>query len=185
MAADRVARLGVPDSIACRTESSSPAQVACVGTRTRPPRRRARGLEVLALTSARMRHHRRRRGRNASSQSGDVVVNCAAYTKVDDAETRRGRAHARSTSTGAENVARACARAGAEFIHVSTDYVFSGSSPTAGRGPMRSTTRPGPLSVYGRSKLAGEFAVLAAMPDAHVVRTSWIYSGGAAATSSR
>lgn len=110
--------------------------------------------------------------------SDDVVVNCAGFTKVDEAEADPERAHAVNVG-GPENIAHACARAGASFIHLSTDYVFSGVFSDIGDEP-----RPydiddvtGPCSVYGRSKLAGEFAVLAAMPDAHVVRTAWIYEG--------
>lgn len=106
----------------------------------------------------------------------DVVVNCAAFTKVDDAEGDPDRAYLVNV-TGAENVAQACARAGASFIHLSTDYVFSGSFPDEPR-PYDIDDETGPLSVYGRTKLEGEFAVLSAMPDAHIVRTAWIYEGG-------
>lgn len=105
-------------------------------------------------------------------QPGDVVVNCAAYTKVDAAEEDQDRAHA-VNALGPENVAHACARAGADLIHISTDYVFSGSK----RRPYEIDDETGPLSVYGRTKLAGELAVLAAMPDAHIVRTAWLYEG--------
>lgn len=106
----------------------------------------------------------------------DVVVNCAAFTKVDDAEGDPDRAYLVNV-TGAENVAQACARAGASFIHLSTDYVFNGSFPDEPR-PYDIDDETGPLSVYGRTKLEGEFAVLSAMPDAHIVRTAWIYEGG-------
>ena len=101
-----------------------------------------------------------------------MVINCAGYTKVDAAEADEPRAHAVNT-VGPENVAHACARAGAELIHISTDYVFSGAQ----RHPYEIDDETGPLSVYGRTKLAGEFAVLAAMPDAHIVRSAWIYHG--------
>jgi dTDP-4-dehydrorhamnose reductase len=109
--------------------------------------------------------------------SGDVVVNCAAYTKVDDAERDEASATAVNVA-GAENVAWACARAGAELIHISTDYVFGGDFGGGQAHPYEIDDETGPLSVYGRTKLGGEFAVLAAMPSAHVVRTSWIYRGG-------
>jgi dTDP-4-dehydrorhamnose reductase len=134
-----------------------------------------RGHEVLALTSAQCdvtdptsieRH----------VDADDAVINCAAYTKVDEAERDEDRAFA-VNATGAENVAHACARAGAGLVHVSTDYVFSGDFGGGDRHPYEIDDETGPLSVYGRSKLAGEFAVLAALPDAHVVRTSWIFSG--------
>jgi dTDP-4-dehydrorhamnose reductase len=135
-----------------------------------------RGRDVLALRSAECdvtdpaaveRH----------IDADDAVINCAAFTKVDEAEQAEARAWA-VNATGAENVAHACARAGACLVHVSTDYVFSGDFGGAERRPYEIDDETGPLSVYGRSKLAGEFAVLSAMPDAHVVRTSWIFSGG-------
>lgn len=107
----------------------------------------------------------------------DVVVNCAGYTQVDGAETEPERAAAVNTD-GPQNVAQACARAGASFIHLSTDYVFSGSFGPGEPRPYDIDDETGPLSVYGRTKLAGEFAVLAAMPDAYIVRTAWIYEGG-------
>ena len=105
-------------------------------------------------------------------QAGDVVINCAAYTKVDAAEEHPERAQA-VNATGPENIAQACARAGADLIHISTDYVFSGSQ----QRPYEIDDETGPLSVYGRTKLAGEMIMLAAMPDAHIVRTAWIYEG--------
>lgn len=105
----------------------------------------------------------------------DVVVNCAAFTKVDAAEAEPDRAQAVNVG-GAENVAHACARAGASLIHLSTDYVFSGLFDGTPQ-PYDINDATGPLSVYGRTKLAGEFAVLSAMPDAHIVRTSWVYEG--------
>jgi dTDP-4-dehydrorhamnose reductase len=133
---------------------------------------RRQGRDVLALTSSRWDIT------DASAaarfvEAGDVVINCAAYTKVDAAETDQARAHAVNVA-GPENIAHACARVGADLIHISTDYVFSGSK----RRPYEIDDETGPLSVYGRTKLAGELAVLAAMPDAHIVRTAWIYQGG-------
>jgi len=106
-----------------------------------------------------------------------VVVNCAAYADVDGAEGDESTAYAVNV-TGPENVAQACARAGAQMIHISTDYVFGGSFPGATPRPYELDDETGPLSVYGRTKLAGELAVLAALPDATVVRTSWVYTGG-------
>jgi dTDP-4-dehydrorhamnose reductase len=136
-----------------------------------------RGRDVLALTSAQCDVT------DASAverhiDADDAVINCAAYTKVDDAERDEARAWAVNAG-GAENVAQACARAGATLVHVSTDYVFSGDFGTDERRPYEIDDRTDPLSVYGRSKLAGEFGVLAAMPDAHVVRSAWIFAGGA------
>src|SRR5215212_6613599 len=132
---------------------------------------RTQGRDVLALTSSQWDIT----DAAAAEQfiaAGDVVVNCAAYTKVDDAEKDEDRAYAVNV-TAAENVAHACARAGADLIHISTDYVFAGSQ----RRPYEIDDETGPLSVYGRTKLAGELLVLAAMPNAHIVRTAWIYEG--------
>ena len=107
-------------------------------------------------------------------RSGDVVVNCAAMTNVDAAEKDPVTAEA-INAAGPGNIARACARAGARLVHISTDYVFSGDS----RIPYEVGDSTGPLSVYGRTKLDGERAVQAALPEAHIVRTSWVYTGAA------
>ncbi len=133
-----------------------------------------RGLDVLALTSAEWDIT----DADAAERfvvPGDVVVNCAAYTAVDAAEGDPERANA-VNALGPGNVARACAVAGARMIHISTDYVFSGSFDGAPR-PYDVDDATGPLSVYGKTKLAGERAVHAALPDAHVVRTAWVYTG--------
>jgi dTDP-4-dehydrorhamnose reductase len=129
------------------------------------------GRDVLALTSAEW-DITDPTAAERFIQSGDVVINCAGYTKVDAAEADPERAHA-VNAVGPESIAHACARAGADLIHISTDYVFSGTS----RRPYEIDDETGPLSVYGRTKLAGELMVLAAMPDAHIVRTAWIYEG--------
>ena len=133
-----------------------------------------RGLDVLALTSSQWDITDAGAAERIVA-SGDVVVNCAAYTAVDGAESDPERAHA-VNAVGAGNVARACANAGARMIHISTDYVFSGAFDGAPR-PYDIDDATGPLSVYGKTKLAGEQAVHAALPDAHVVRTSWVYTG--------
>jgi dTDP-4-dehydrorhamnose reductase len=110
--------------------------------------------------------------------TGKTVVNCAAYTNVDAAERDEVGAYA-VNATGALNVARACAVAGARLIHVSTDYVFDGDFGGASPRPYEPGDRSAPLNVYGKSKLAGEQAVLSTLPAATVVRTSWLYTGGA------
>ena len=92
----------------------------------------------------------------------DVVVNCAAYTNVDGAESEPELADA-VNGAGAGNVARAAATAGAWTIHVSSDYVFDG---TANQAYVESG-RVNPTSAYGRSKLAGERAVAQAAPGRH------------------
>ncbi len=108
----------------------------------------------------------------------DVVVNCAGYTKVDAAEADPDRAYA-VNATGPENLAQACARAGRR-LHPPVHRLRLQRRVPGGRArrPYDIDDETGPLSVYGRTKLAGEFAVLAAMPDAHIVRTAWIYEGG-------
>ena len=137
---------------------------------------REQGRDVLALTSSDWDITDPTAAERFIS-ADDVVVNCAGYTKVDAAEADPGRAAAVNTA-GPEYIAHACARAGASFIHLSTDYVFSGVFPDGEPRPYDIDDETGPLSVYGQTKLAGEFAVLAAMPDAHIVRTAWIYEGG-------
>ncbi|WP_353828584.1 dTDP-4-dehydrorhamnose reductase [Agromyces sp. SYSU T0242] len=101
----------------------------------------------------------------------DVVLNCAAYTRVDDAETNESLAYS-VNATGVELLARACAAHGARLVTVSTDYVFDGaaSSPYAEDRPRD------PLNAYGRTKAAGEELAIAAHPDGtYVVRTAWLY----------
>ena len=131
-----------------------------------------RGYEVCALT------HRDwditdPRAAERFVAEDDLVVNCAAATNVDGAETDPDGAYA-INATGAENVAHACARVGAHLVHISTDYVFGGEQ----HHPYDVGDTTNPLGVYGQSKLAGEIAVLAALPDANIVRTSWVYTGG-------
>ena len=103
----------------------------------------------------------------------DVVVNCAAYTAVDDAESHEGQAFS-VNAVGAANVADACRTSGARLVHISTDYVFSGDAtePYAEDAPLA------PLSAYGRTKAAGEWAVQARCPQAWIVRTAWLYGAG-------
>jgi dTDP-4-dehydrorhamnose reductase len=133
---------------------------------------RKQGRDVLALTSSEW-DITDAPAAERFIEPGDVVINCAAYTKVDAAESDEARAHA-VNAVGPANIAHACARAGADFIHISTDYVFGGTKGS----PYEIDDETGPASVYGRTKLAGEFALLAAMPDAHIIRTAWIYEGG-------
>jgi len=103
----------------------------------------------------------------------DVVINCAAYTKVDLAEGE-GREKAFAVNGAAVgNVASAASAVGARLLHVSTDYVFDG----AARSPYREDAPTNPQSVYGQSKLAGEREALA-YDRALVVRTSWLFGPG-------
>jgi len=103
--------------------------------------------------------------------SPDLVINAAAYTAVDKAEEEPALAF-RINGEGAGEAAAAARQAGAPIIHISTDYVFDGAAPE----PYTEDAEPNPLSVYGRSKLAGEDAVRAANPDHLILRTAWVYS---------
>lgn len=101
----------------------------------------------------------------------DVVINCAAYTAVDDAETHEADAFA-INAEGAQNLALAARAAGATLIHVSTDYVFNGQATT----PYDENDERDPLGAYGRTKAAGEELILEAYPAGSViVRTAWLY----------
>jgi dTDP-4-dehydrorhamnose reductase len=105
------------------------------------------------------------------SHAPSVVVNCAAYTRVDDAEADEAAA-LRLNGDGVRNLASECAALGARLIHVSTDYVFSGDATS----PYAEDAPTGPRSAYGRTKLAGEQAVLELLPEQGiVVRTAWLY----------
>ncbi|HSF96472.1 MAG TPA: dTDP-4-dehydrorhamnose reductase [Thermohalobaculum sp.] len=101
----------------------------------------------------------------------DLVINAAAYTAVDQAESEPEAAHRLNAAAPGE-IAGACADAGAALIHISTDYVFDGTGARA----YRETDATGPIGVYGASKLAGEAAALTANPRTVVLRTSWVYS---------
>jgi len=109
--------------------------------------------------------------RTVAAIKPDIVVSAAAYTTVDRAEDEPGLVFA-INEAGAGAVAAAAARAGAPVIHLSTDYVF----PGGGDHPYREDDRTGPVSVYGRSKLAGEHAVAATNPRHVILRTAWVYS---------
>lgn len=108
---------------------------------------------------------------DAAAAGHDVIINAAAYTKVDDAETHEAEAHA-VNAEGAGNLARAAARIGATLVQVSTDYVFDGSAsdPYPEGAPLN------PVSAYGRTKGEGERLVREIHPEGTVVvRTAWLY----------
>jgi dTDP-4-dehydrorhamnose reductase len=106
-----------------------------------------------------------------ASAKPDVVVNCAAWTAVDAAQAHEDEALA-INSGGAGHLAAACADVGAVLVHLSTDYVFDGLSST----PYAEGAITAPRTAYGRTKLAGELAVRAALPEScYVVRTAWLY----------
>jgi dTDP-4-dehydrorhamnose reductase len=105
----------------------------------------------------------------------DVVVNCAAWTDVDGAETAEDDARA-INATGAGNLATAAEKVGAFLVHVSTDYVFDGASK---RGEAWLESDPvSPLGAYGRTKLEGEQLIAAAGTNHAIVRTAWLFGPG-------
>ncbi|MGH3837398.1 MAG: dTDP-4-dehydrorhamnose reductase [Pseudonocardiaceae bacterium] len=108
----------------------------------------------------------------ASAGTRLVVINAAAYTAVDAAQGHGAQRAQAVNADGPAHLARACAAHRAHLVQVSTDYVFAGD----GAGPHRVDDPTVPRSVYGRTKLAGERAVLSSGSAAHVVRTAWLYS---------
>ena len=100
----------------------------------------------------------------------NLIVNAAAYTAVDKAESEPKIAH-RINAEAPEALAKAAAKCGAALVHISTDYVFSGQEPS----PRKEADEVGPLSMYGKTKLAGEEAIRQVL-DRHVIlRTAWVY----------
>jgi dTDP-4-dehydrorhamnose reductase len=107
----------------------------------------------------------------------DAIINCAAHTDVDGAESDRdGAAAVNATAPGL--LGAAAARCGAWIVHVSTDYVFDGEKAS---GPYVESDATGPRSVYGATKLLGERALALSAPDGHtIVRTAWLFGAGGA-----
>jgi dTDP-4-dehydrorhamnose reductase len=104
----------------------------------------------------------------------DVVVNCAAWTAVDEAEEHEDAAFS-ANAVGPANLAQACAGRSTSLVHFSTDYVFDGLA----RSPYAEESSPHPRSAYGRTKAAGERAVQAILPArSWIVRTAWLYGAG-------
>lgn len=101
----------------------------------------------------------------------DVIINCAAYTAVDKAETEKDQAFL-VNHQGVKNLVELCEEEDVKLIHISTDYVFPGN----GTSPYKTTDSTDPLGVYGASKLAGEEEILKSSIDGFIVRTSWVYS---------
>jgi dTDP-4-dehydrorhamnose reductase len=106
-----------------------------------------------------------------STTAPQLVVNAAAYTAVDKAESEPDAAH-EGNVVGPATLAQSCARSGVRFIHISTDFVFDGAASQ----PYKPEAATSPLGEYGRSKLAGELAVKSALPTALILRTGWVYS---------
>lgn len=101
----------------------------------------------------------------------DFIINCGAYTAVDKAEEEPDMANLINNSAPKE-IARYCKESGSRLIHISTDYVFNGRFDL----PITENDYPNPLSVYGKTKLSGEQAVLNTDSNAYIIRTSWVYS---------
>ncbi len=106
----------------------------------------------------------------------DVVIHCAAMTKVDDCETNRDLAF-KLNEEGSRNVAIACTAAGARLLAISTDYVFSGEPPKE-PWAWSETDIPRPRTVYGLSKFAGEQMIQMLCPNAAILRIAWLYGAG-------
>ena len=103
----------------------------------------------------------------------DVVINCAAHTKVDLCEDDKENA-VMINVVGAENLAKAAAAIGAKIVHLSTDYIFDGEADT----PYVEESKTNPQSVYGETKLKSEQVVMAGNPKYFIVRTAWLYGEG-------
>jgi len=98
------------------------------------------------------------------------IINCSAYTAVDKAEENRSSAYELNRD-GAANIARIANELDIPMVHISTDYIFDGSSPE----PLTEEDNPGPLTVYGKSKLAGEEEIKKLSPRHFIIRTAWLY----------
>jgi dTDP-4-dehydrorhamnose reductase len=101
----------------------------------------------------------------------DIVVNTVAYTAVDRAEAEQELAH-RVNAEAVGHLARACRARGVPLVHISTDYVYDGAKS----GPYLESDAPGPINVYGQTKLAGEELIRGHIPAHVILRTSWIFS---------
>lgn len=109
----------------------------------------------------------------AAAAGHDLVVNAAAWTAVDDAESFEAEAFA-VNALGAANLARAARHTDARLVQISTDYIFDGQASE----PYAADALPAPRSAYGRTKLAGEWAVRAVHADHWIIRTAWLYGAG-------
>lgn len=131
---------------------------------------RARGLALEAVGRDQLDITHRLSVHSVIGEATDLVINAAAYTAVDRAESEEGRALAVNRD-GPAFLAERCSDVGAPLIHLSTDYVFDGSKGA----PYVESDPTAPLGVYGRSKAAGEEAVRAACPRHVILRTSWVF----------
>lgn len=130
------------------------------------------GVEAVALTRAELDLSGDADAITAAiaDERADWVVNCAAYTQVDKAESEAELAYTINRDAAAA-IARGVKESGGRLLQVSTDFVFGGDQST----PYREDDPPDPLGVYGKSKHAGEQAVLGVLPEALILRTAWVY----------
>ncbi|MBE6499286.1 MAG: dTDP-4-dehydrorhamnose reductase [Methanobrevibacter thaueri] len=105
-----------------------------------------------------------------SDKKPDIVINSAAYTNVDGCEENQKLAYA-VNAQGVKNLALACRKTDACLVHISTDYVFDGSATQ----PIPENSKKGPISVYGKSKLKGEEAIIETLDKYFIIRTAWLY----------
>lgn len=103
----------------------------------------------------------------------DIIINCAAMTAVDLCETEQEKAYS-INSLGPKHLAASAKNIGAKLVHVSTDYVYDGQATS----PYTEEAQTNPLSVYGKTKLAGEIFTLEGCPESFVIRTAWVYGEG-------
>ncbi|MBE9536961.1 MAG: dTDP-4-dehydrorhamnose reductase [Proteobacteria bacterium] len=108
--------------------------------------------------------------KNLKAYMPDIVINCAAYTAVDKAESDKETAF-KTNREGSENLARACREIGAKLVHISTDFVFDGEN----NQPYTEDDATNPIAIYGVSKLAGEISIKNTTDNYLIVRTSWLY----------
>jgi len=142
---------------------------ACTG-------RLSRSHQVIACTSAELDITDPARAQAVFAEHApDVLVNCGAYTAVDRCEQEQERCWA-VNSTGPAVLARQCAQNGCRLIHISTDYVFDGKKKIP--APYAEDDPTCPLSVYGRSKLAGEQTIADELKNHLIIRTAWLYGAG-------
>lgn len=136
-----------------------------------------RGFDVRALTHADLDITDEKAVRQQVGH-GDFVINCAAFTHVDGAESDPDGAYLLNVE-GPRNLALACADVDARLVHLSTDYVFDGNFEGALPRPYEIDDPTAPLGIYARSKLEGELAILGTAAAATIARTSLVYTGGA------
>jgi dTDP-4-dehydrorhamnose reductase len=132
---------------------------------------RANNVDVAGLDSKELDYCQPQKVKElVSKYNADWVINCAAYTKVDLAEQEQDKAFTINRDA-VKYLAEGVRDSNGRLIHISTDFIFDGKQSH----PYLEEDEPNPLGVYGRSKLAGEEAVLDVLPEATILRTAWVY----------